>query len=131
MDENCEAYGKFIQNEIFKGTGNDGVVLYATQALNDSIHDLTERQPDADEFRISNQLPRTKDDVMMLLFDKNGPCMKAIEEKNYGLAVAQALKFASSVTRIGSNPDRFAEKNLPVEGQEGMQLCFGRQRSQW
>ena len=107
--ENSEGYAKFVQNKIFMGTGKDGFVTHASQALNESISDLTESQPDAEEFRISNQLPRTKDDVMKLLFDKNGPCMKAIQEKNYGLAVAQVLKFASSVTRMGSNPDRYVD----------------------
>ena len=82
MEENSEAHAKFIQNKIFMGTGKDGFVTYASQAMNESVSDLTERQSDADEFRISNQLQRTKDNVMKLLFDKNGPCVKAIEEKN-------------------------------------------------
>ena len=34
MDENGKAYGKFIQNENFMGTGKDGFVTYVTQALN-------------------------------------------------------------------------------------------------
>ena len=49
LEENCEAYGNVIQNEVFMGTGTNGFVTYATQALNDSIRDLTESQPDADE----------------------------------------------------------------------------------
>ena len=33
--------------------------------------------------------------------------MKTIAAKEYGLAVAQVLKFASSVTRMGANHHRF------------------------
>ena len=43
---------------------------------------------------------------MKLLFEKNEPCMKAIEEKNYRLAWAQVLNIASSVTRIGADHSR-------------------------
>ena len=107
--ENSKAYSTFIQKDIFMGTGKNGLVMYASQALNESISDLRESQSNANEFRVSNQLPRTKDDVMKLLFDKNGPCIKAIEEKNYGLAVAQVLKFASSVTGMGANHHRFVD----------------------
>ena len=40
---------------------------------------------------------------------RGGRQMKAIKDKNYRLAVAQVLKFTSSVTRMGADHQRFQE----------------------
>ena len=46
---------------------------------------------------------------MQLLFKDGSAGMKLIEEKNYGCAVAQVLKYACMVTRHGADLRRFEE----------------------
>ena len=72
-DDNTNAYSRFVQHEIFGGTGSNGFVVHANWELDKSISDLTRDNNEADEFSFGGRLPRTKDEVMKLLFDKDGP----------------------------------------------------------
>ena len=106
--ENYMAYQSFVQEKIFGGIEDNGFVRFAQQALNESISDLQERT-DGEEFKLGEARPRTRDDVMQLLFKDGSAGMKMIEEKNYGCAVAQVLKYACMVTRHGADSRRFEE----------------------
>ena len=81
-DKDRAKHAMFVRSEIFNGTGPNGFVAFANHALNQSIRDLTKDQWNGQDFKISEQVPRTKDDVMKLLFDKDGSCMNAIEERS-------------------------------------------------
>ena len=96
------------KKKIFGGIEDNGFVRFAQQALSESISDLQERT-DGDEFKLGEARPRTRDVVMQLLFKDGSAGMKMIEEKNYGCAVAQVLKYACMVTRHGADSRRFKE----------------------
>lgn len=106
--ENFVAYQNFVQQKIFGGSGDNGFVSFAKNALDLSISDLQER-PDHNEFKWCYARPRSRDDVMQLLFKDNGPGMKLIEEQNYGCAVAKVLMYACMVTRHGADSRRFEQ----------------------
>ena len=108
--ENVKNYQNFVQEKIFGGIEDNGFVRFAQQALNESISDLQDRS-DGDEFKLGEAGgPRTRHDVMQLLFKDGSPGMKMIAEKNYGCAVAQVLKYACMVTRHGADSRRFEER---------------------
>ena len=58
--ENNAKHAGFIRNEIFNGTGHNGFVMHANQALNLSISDLTSDEADAQDFKVSNQIQEPK-----------------------------------------------------------------------
>ena len=77
------------------------------------------------EMRVNNIIPRTKDNVMKLRFGQDRPCIKAIKDKNYGLAVAQVLKFTSSVTTMGVDHRRFEEAICNWRQAKGYKFVLG------
>ena len=107
--DNFARYEKIIDTQIFRGRGENGFVTHAMGAIDLSIRDLHEL-PDTDNmFAFHKSRPRTRDDVMRLLFKDGSPGMVAMQNQAHGEAIAQVLKYASAITRQGANPKRFVE----------------------
>ena len=109
-------YERFVREHIFEGRGRNGFVTYALWSMDQSISDLhglalldTADGTEDPVFLYENHKPRTRDDVNKLLFRDGSPGMMAVKQQQYGVAIAQILKYASSVTRKGSCPERFVE----------------------
>ena len=115
-DTNVCEYEKFVQKNMFKGTGEDGFVNHAMLAVNRSISDLHVAPSDANdsgqtsnkgidksEFMYCGRMLCTRDDMMRLLFGPDSPRMKAVQEKRCAEAIAQVLKFASTITTNGAD----------------------------
>ena len=77
-------------------------------AVDGPISDLHGRC-DTVEFLLGNSQPRTREDVMELMFRNGGPGMTAIENRNYGFAVEQVLRFACMVTQHDGDSTRFVQ----------------------
>ena len=106
--ENYKQHQDFVQQKIFGGTETNGFVHFAQQALDRSISDLHDREDNV-EFVWDGKQPRTREDVMELMFGEGGPGMTEITNGNYDSAVAQVLKYACMVTRHGGDSSRFVQ----------------------
>ena len=88
-------YERFVREHIFEGRGKNGFVTYALWAMDLTISDLhelplleTEDGTEDQGFSFENHKPRTQDDVNKILFKDGSPGMKAVKERQYGVAIA-------------------------------------------
>ena len=127
VDGNFKSYERKVTKEIFHGREDNGFVRFALRALDKSINDLhnTPVREGEISYACCGHEPRTREDVYKLLFKEDSPGMRMIENEQYGEAVAQVLKYASSVTRQGSNPSRFVERIYDWRDSKGYKFLLG------
>ena len=123
--DNFTRYEKVIDMNIFQGRGGNGFVNHAMGAIDKSTSDLHDLEDAGNMFAFHNNRPRTRDDVMKLLFKEGSQGMIAMQEKRYGEAVAQVLKYASTITRQGANPKRFVEGIHAWRDKNGFRFKLG------
>lgn len=123
--DNFTRYEKIIDTHIFRGRGENGFVTHAMGAIDLSIRDLHELPDAENRFAFHNNRPRTRDDVMRLLFKDGSPGMVAMQNQAHGEAIAQVLKYASAITRQGANPKRFVEGICAWRDKMGFRFKLG------
>ena len=123
--DNFTRYEKLIDMHIFRGRGENGFVNHAMGAIDLSICDLHKLADPDNMFAFHNNRPRTRDDVMKLLFRDGSPGMVAMQAERHGEAIAQVLKYASSITRQGANPKRFVEGINAWRDRNGFRFKLG------
>ena len=123
--DNFAQYEQLIENHIFRGRGENGFVNHAMGAIDLSIRDFHDLPDQHNLFAFHNNRPRTRDDVMRLLFKDGSPGMLAMKEGKHGEAIAQVLKYASAITRQGANPKRFVEGIHAWRDKMGLRFKLG------
>ena len=79
--DNFTRYEKVIDMNIFQGRGENGFVNHAMGAIDKSISDLHGLEDVGNMFAFHNNRPRTRDDVMKLLFKEGSQGMIAMQKK--------------------------------------------------
>ena len=120
--DNFIQYEKVINMNIFQGRGENGFVNHAMGAIDKSISDLHGLEDVGNMFAFHNNRPRTRDDVMKLLFKEGSQGMIAMQEKKVWRGCCSGVEVCQHDHQARSKSEKVRGRHTCLEGQKRLQV---------